>query len=243
MIVLKADAMLKAVFQKTIRVMGTNVEWNDIFIIHNNSIILQGKLKSLVFNFDKRKVFGTVVDIPVKEEARLMLNNQMLENALNMNLYIFGKWGQIKGLTVEKNYAQLQKMINNVLEDIFVTAEFTKDRCRFYQDDKRITFEEVIEEFLKLMKPDFLQEEENDEVTAERENAGPAGKEKKGTKKRLEKCQEQRMSQKKMTTRKRMNTNNSIQGVANTIWDCGTIWSGSLRTRCLKKRNFPNWIV
>lgn len=183
MIVLKADAMLKAVFQKTIRVMGTNVEWNDIFIIHNNSIILQGKLKSLVFNFDKRKVFGTVVDIPVKEEARLMLNNQMLENALNMNLYIFGKWGQIKGLTVEKNYAQLQKMINNVLEDIFVTAEFTKDRCRFYQDDKRITFEEVIEEFLKLMKPDFLQEEENDEVTAERENAGPAGKGKKGHKK------------------------------------------------------------
>lgn len=165
MIRLKADAQIKAVFSKTLEVMGARVEWDGTLIVLGNSMILPGTLKSLIFSFDNQKVVGTVVDLKEsKEEPRLMLDNTMLENAFNMLLYIFGKWGQIKGLTVEKNYDQLQKMINGVLHDIDAEARFSSDRCRFYQDGIQLSFEEVIEEFLDLMKPEeLLQEEENDQ--------------------------------------------------------------------------------
>ena len=165
MIVLKADRELTAVFHKTIKVMEQNVEWNETFVINNNTLVLPGKLKSLFFSFDNKKVIGTVMDKEIKEEPRLMLDNKMLENAVNMVLYIFGKWGKIKGLTVEKDYRQLGSMINDILQEIDVQAVVTPANCRFYKDNVCITYEEVIELILEYMKPDYLtdKDDESDE--------------------------------------------------------------------------------
>lgn len=51
MIILKAEGTLAAVFHKTIKVMEQNVEWNETFAINNNTLILPGTLKIIVFQF------------------------------------------------------------------------------------------------------------------------------------------------------------------------------------------------
>lgn len=167
MIVLKAGATLSAVFHKTIKVMEQNVEWNETFIINNNTLILPGTLKSLFFSFDNKKVIGTVMEKEIHEEPRLMLDNKMLENAVNMVLYIFGKWGKIKGLTVEKDYKQLDSLMNSILQEIDVQAAISQNHCHFYKDNVQITYEEVIELILEYMKPDYLAAQEEQEDSEE----------------------------------------------------------------------------
>ena len=95
MIILKAEGTLAAVFHKTIKVMEQNVEWNETFAINNNTLILHGTLKSLFFSFYNKKVLGNGIEEPIKEEPRLMLGNALLENTINLVLYIFGKRGKI----------------------------------------------------------------------------------------------------------------------------------------------------
>ena len=90
MIQIKADAAIKAAFNKAISVMGADVEWCEIFVINNNSIVLPGKRRSLVFSFDNRKLINTIVDVDVNvDSAILMCNNTLLENAFNILLYIW----------------------------------------------------------------------------------------------------------------------------------------------------------
>ena len=167
MIILKAEGTLAAVFHKTIKVMEQNVEWNETFAINNNTLILPGTLKSLFFSFDNKKVLGNVIEEPIKEEPRLMLGNALLENTINLVLYIFGKWGKIKGLTVEKDYRQLEQQMNDILREVEVQASLDATQCRFYHEGIRITYEEVIERILEYMKPDYLNEEEEEQDDTE----------------------------------------------------------------------------
>lgn len=160
MIVLKADTALLAVFKKTMNVMGQNVEWNGTFGFNNNTLILPGTLKSLLFSFDNKKVIGTVLEKELQAEEKTMPQNRLLENAVNMVLYVFGKWGKIKGLTVEKNFGQLNTMLNSILSEVAVQAEVGPDNCRFYKDNIRITYEEVIELILDYIDTDAQAEEE-----------------------------------------------------------------------------------
>lgn len=167
MIILKAEGTLAAVFHKTIKVMEQNVEWNETFAINNNTLILPGTLKSLFFSFDNKKVLGNVIEEPIKKEPRLMLGNALLENTINLVLYIFGKWGKIKGLTVEKDYRQLEQQMNDILREVEVQASLDATQCRFYHEGIRITYEEVIERILEYMKPDYLNEEEEEQDDTE----------------------------------------------------------------------------
>ena len=167
MIILKAEGTLAAVFHKTIKVMEQNVEWNETFAINNNTLILPGTLKSLFFSFDNKKVLGNVIEEPIKEEPRLMLGNALLENTINLVLYIFGKWGKIKGLTVEKDYRQLEQQMNDILREVEVQVSLDATQCRFYHEGIRITYEEVIERILEYMKPDYLNEEEEEQDDTE----------------------------------------------------------------------------
>ncbi len=164
MILLKADTAVRAVFKKTIKVMEEDIGWNEIFVINNNTIILPGSKKSIVFNFDSKKVMKTVAQINIDEDkARLMLDNRDLENVLNMLLYIFGKWGQIKGLTVHKNYDQLKNLIDNVLYDIKVEVDLSWERCYFYNKSVQVTYEDVVELMIKKMLPFEDDEDDSDE--------------------------------------------------------------------------------
>ncbi len=146
MIVLKANEELKSVFGRMVKTMGVNVVWTGKFVILNNFLIMAGNVRSLVFNFDNRKVNTNIIELPDREEdAEPIGNNEILTNVLNMTLYAFGKWGTIKGLKVEQDYNQLDELFQTILRDIKVTPGFRDDYFRFYKDKIQMTYEEVVE--------------------------------------------------------------------------------------------------
>ncbi|GEM_PF-274165 len=175
MILLKADAMIRSAFDKTISVMGVNVEWLGVFMVSYNTIILPGKRRSLVISFDNRKVTDTIIEINSNlDKARLMCDNQLLENAFNVLLYIFGKWNQIKGLSVNQNYKQLKKIIDTVFVPIGVTVDISKSQCKFYQNGIQLAYEDVIQLILDDMRGKGQDDSETEEVEDIQEMEEPA---------------------------------------------------------------------
>lgn len=165
MILLKANDKLKVIFHKIIKTMGENVQWNELFIINNNDLILLGKTRSLFFNFDNKRAYSNIIDITINEDVVLQITeNEILENALNMTLYTFGKWGSIKGLKVEKDYNQLNHLLDYILKEINVQSSLTKDNLRFYKDGIQMTYEEVVQRIMDKKEPS--KEEETDEREA-----------------------------------------------------------------------------
>lgn len=167
MILLKANDKLKLVFQKIIKTMGQNVEWTEVFIINNNDLILLGTLRSLFFNFDNKRVYSNIIDVTMNESSvEEMPDYEVLENALNMTLYTFGKWGGIKGLKVEKDYNQLNHLLEYILKEIKVEASLTKDNLRFFHKEIQITYEEVIQMILDKSKEDKESQKDDVEETS-----------------------------------------------------------------------------
>lgn len=172
MILLKANSELKNVFGRMLKAMGENVTWTGNFVVLNNFLILSGNVRSLIFNFDKRKVITNVIELPDKEEdMESVENNEILSNVLNMTLYAFGKWGTIKGLKVEQDYRQLNGLFYAILKDIKVTPGFRDDNFRFYKDNIQITYEEVVQlamEEGRRRADEWKKEEEKEEETEEK---------------------------------------------------------------------------
>lgn len=164
MIILKTNQELKEVFQKIVTAIDKKVKWTETFVINNNNLILPGEIRSVVFEFDRQKVSGTVIDLNIegiKEEQ--ILENPLLENTLNMTLYAFGKWGEIKGLKVEKDYERLNTLINSILAQVDINAGLTQESFRFYEGGVQITYEEVIQKILDRASVVEKEEEQQDE--------------------------------------------------------------------------------
>ncbi|MCI9058415.1 MAG: hypothetical protein HFH52_01295, partial [Lachnospiraceae bacterium] len=101
MILLKANSELNNIFSRMLKTMDVNVVWTGNIVVLNNFLILSGKVRSLIFNFDNRKIMTNVIELPDKEEDMEPVGeNQTLTNVLNMTLYAFGKWGSIRGQIV-----------------------------------------------------------------------------------------------------------------------------------------------
>ena len=60
MLLLKANPELQKVFGKLIKTMKVPVTWNNVFVISNNTLILAGDVRSLIFNFDNRKSYTII---------------------------------------------------------------------------------------------------------------------------------------------------------------------------------------
>lgn len=164
MIVLKANEELKSVFGRMVKTMGVNVVWTGRFVILNNFLIMAGNVRSLIFNFDNRKVNTNVIELPDREEdAEPIGNNEILTNVLNMTLYAFGKWGTIKGLKVEQDYNQLDELFQAILKDIKVTPGFRDDYFRFYKEKIQMTYEEVVEAAIEEGKRKAQEAKSNEE--------------------------------------------------------------------------------
>lgn len=168
MILLKANEELKSVFGRMVKTMGVNVTWTGKFVVLNNFLIMSGNVRSLIFNFDNRKVNTNVIELPDRDEdAELVDNNEVLTNVLNMTLYAFGKWGTIKGLKVDQDYNQLNDLFQAILKDIKINPGFRDDYFRFYKDDIQMTYEEVVEAAIeegKRKAEEVKDEEEKDEA-------------------------------------------------------------------------------
>ena len=168
MIFLKASTELKHTFKRLIQTMDVPVKWDDIFVVLNNYLILPGEVRSLVFNFDNRKVGTNVIEIPIVEEAiQPIEKNVPLTNVLNMVLYAFGKWGAIPGLKVEKDYAQLNELFTEILRELKMEPGYRDDNFRFYQKGIQVTYEDVIQAAIEAG-----QKEENEEEAADEEKLG-----------------------------------------------------------------------
>ena len=147
MILLKANDELKMVFGRIIKTMGVNVAWNGNFVVLNNFLILSGSVRSLIFNFDNRKVLTNIIELPDREEdMEPVEGNEVLTNVLNMTLYAFGKWGVIKGLKVDQDYSQLNGLFYEILKDMNITPGFRDDNFRFYKERIQITYEETVQD-------------------------------------------------------------------------------------------------
>ena len=62
MIVLQATPELRVTFTKLIQTMEVQVNWNGLFVVIDNTLILQGDVRSLFFHFDSRKVITNIID-------------------------------------------------------------------------------------------------------------------------------------------------------------------------------------
>lgn len=161
MILLRADRQLTDTFEKLIETMKIPVKWNGIFAVLDNYMILQGEVRSLFFHFDTRKVATNIIEIPVEDENVTQIEqNVRLQNAINMILYAFGKWGTIKGLKVDKSYEQLSQLFSGIMKEYSVEPEYTKEHLRFYRGGIRITYEDVIQMALEYSEDTAVESEE-----------------------------------------------------------------------------------
>jgi len=68
MIVLNATPELKLTFDKLIQTMEAQVSWNGLFVVIDNTLILQGDVRSLFFHFDSRKVVTNIIHADVRSK-------------------------------------------------------------------------------------------------------------------------------------------------------------------------------
>lgn len=173
MILLKANEELKSVFGRMIKTMGVNVAWTGKFVVLNNFLILSGNVRSLIFNFDNRKVNTNVIELPDRDEdAEPVEGNDILTNVLNMTLYAFGKWGTIKGLKVDQDYNQLNNLFQAILKDMNIKPGYRDDYFRFYKDEIQMTYEEVVEAAIEEGKRKAQEVKEEEESRQREEGLG-----------------------------------------------------------------------
>lgn len=159
MILLKANAELQQTFEKLIQAAKVPVKWNGIFAVVDNYMILQGEVRSLFFHFDSRKVATNIIEIPEQTQIEAVDKNLRVQNAINMILYAFGKWGTIKGIRVEKDYAQLNRLFVGIMQEYEVEPEYTPEYMRFYRNGMRITYEDVVQMAIEYRDEDEREEE------------------------------------------------------------------------------------
>lgn len=165
MIILNTNAALKATFDRLLLAMKEPVEWNGQFVVIGNYLILHGRVRSLFFNFESKKLLTNIIDIPVKEEEIVEIGTHTkVQNVLNLALYAFGKWGLIRGITVEHDYAQINLMFREVLGEFGADPGYSRDNFRFYKDGIRISYEDVVQ--LAIEASDAPLEEAEGEKTA-----------------------------------------------------------------------------
>ena len=160
MLVLRSDRELNLTFQKLIKMMGVPVEWNGLFFIIGDYLILQGEVRSLFFNFDTKVVVTNIIDLQAKEEEIVPVSDYpQVKDVLNMVLYAFGKWGNIKGLKVDKDFKKLNRLFTQILSEFSIEAQYDYEHFRFYKGKIRITYEDVIEAALEDKEEELPQEE------------------------------------------------------------------------------------
>ena len=163
MIVLKADKELNLTFQKLIKMMDVPVEWNGMFFVIGDYLILQGSVRSLFFNFDTKLVVTNIIELKAEEQMIAAVEQHPnVRDILNMVLYAFGKWGNIKGLRVDKDYVQLNRLFAQILGEFQVESQYGPEHFRFYKNKIRLTYEDVIEAVLSDEPEEVLLPEEEE---------------------------------------------------------------------------------
>ena len=73
--------------------MDAPVEWNGMFFVVGDYLILQGSVRSLFFNFDTKLVVTNIIELKAEEQMIAAVEQHPnVRDILNMVLYAFGKW-------------------------------------------------------------------------------------------------------------------------------------------------------
>ncbi len=130
MVWLKADAGLENTYKKLVYASKADVEWNGFILAENNTVILPGKVNSLIFDFDLKKVYPNIIDVPdMPADISGIDGKQLLKNIFNMTLYIFGKWGALQGIRVEHTYEKIDLISTRFM----ARYEVENHQCKFWQ--------------------------------------------------------------------------------------------------------------
>lgn len=144
MVWLKANPKLEQTYRKIIESMKADVKWDGVFIIKNNSIILQGEINSFIFDFELRRAYSNIIDIPdTPQELFEIGERKLLINILNMILYVFGKWKTLP-LKVSQDYMQIDALLKNILKEINIVSYYSPSGIKFVGDGLQIVFEDII---------------------------------------------------------------------------------------------------
>lgn len=165
MFVLKANVELKNTYTRLIESTKSRVDWTGLIIVNNDSLILLGKEKSLVFSMERKSVFGDIIEKDIDESSAYIVRSSQknIISFLNIPLYVLGKWGALKGLVVNHNYEKLNSMFDDIVGQVKVEAKMTKDNIRFYKRGIRYDYEDVLTELIKNEQRLATGEEEEDE--------------------------------------------------------------------------------
>ncbi len=168
MIILKTNVEMKSTFERLIKTMKEPVEWDGKFVAVGDYLILHGRLRSLFFNFENKRVFTNIIEIPLDESSVVEIgDNAKARNVLNLVLYAFGKWGLIRGVKVDQDFAQLNALFAGVLREFAVEPGYTLENFRFYKQGIRIAYEDVVQFALEATEDSVegsLPEDENGAV-------------------------------------------------------------------------------
>lgn len=146
MIILKTNSEMKVTFERLIKTMKEPVEWSGQFVVVGDYLILHGRVRSLFFNFESRKVLTNIIDIPINEEDVVNIRDHTkVQNVLNLVLYAFGKWGLIRGVKVDQDYAELNTLFNSVLRELSIEPGYTRENFRFFSNGVRMSYEDVVQ--------------------------------------------------------------------------------------------------
>ena len=162
MIILKTNSEMKVTFERLIKTMKDPVEWSGQFVVVGDYLILHGRVRSLFFNFESRKVLTNIIDIPVNEEDVVIIQDHVkVQNVLNLVLYAFGKWGLIRGIKVDQDYAELNTLFESVLRELDIEPGYTHENFRFFSNGIRISYEDVVQHAIDAQDENFgIQPEE-----------------------------------------------------------------------------------
>lgn len=170
MVWVKADAGLGNTYKKLVYASKADVEWNGYILIQNNTVILPGSVNSLIFDFELKKVYANIIDIPdMSADIFDTDGRQMLKNIFNMILYIFGKWGALQGIRVEHTYEKIDLLLRQILKEAGAEAYYTRNGIKFSCDGKSVVFEDIIIASINKIKEDERAEEEGLESGEEEE--------------------------------------------------------------------------
>ncbi len=152
MVNLKANEELEKIYKRLINTMGEDVKWSGVFGISNNTLVLNGEIQSLIFDFDLKQVYSNIIDVNENGEIFEISDRKLIINILNMLLYVFGKWKAIRGLNVEQDYDRLSNLFKNILSEIDIDVYYSPSGIKFIKNGIQIVFEDVIQEAIDKIK-------------------------------------------------------------------------------------------
>ena len=155
MLILKASPDLEESFSQMLRQYKRDIGWRGIFIVNNDNIILYGKSYSLCCSFDNRKIFMDMMSNPISESLAIECRgNHHLINAINIIMYVFGKWGMLKGLNVKQKYPQLNKLFAGIFSQFGAEVSLDSKGVYFKIDGAGSTYEDVLNKIIDATMPE-----------------------------------------------------------------------------------------